>query len=448
MKKMLTTLSALLMTLFTLSAQSNNEITYKGLAPHRSEFVTYSTRNAADKGNRAAERYYIDLTKHLKMQGYSEAGHLISIYEVEIPLLWRDRVTFLHTEGGQAERLVRVNGRVVGESRDNRAPSEFDISRFIRDGVTRIEIINPKQSDERPAEMVADHPTVDQLFLYSQPPIRIHDVIVSAKPDKGRKHGELKMQVVVGASVDKDDKVSVGYDIYSPEKELKYYDVREVDIHPNGLDTLHFETNIYGAMERLWSAESPKLYDVTLYVKRGGIISEYVNINVGFGTTTYANGEILRNGKPIDIRAAHYNTSGNAKSTEADLRALKKERINTLYIDYPQPYWFYDLCDRVGLYVVEQANINTDPKGGDRSRRGSLTNNPQWLGDFLERVEASYYRVRIHPSVIAWSTGGYSGSGYNMYKCYEWLKSVEPARPVVYRGGEWNNDVVLPEAVK
>lgn len=448
MKKMLTTLSALLMALFTLSAQSNNEITYKGLAPHRSEFVTYSTRNAADKGNRAAEKYYIDLTKHLKMQGYSEAGHLISIYEVEIPLLWRDRVTFLHAEGGQAERLVRVNGRVVGESRDNRAPSEFDISRFIRDGVTRIEIINPKQSDERPAEMVADHPTVDQLFLYSQPPIRIHDVIVSAKPDKGRKHGELKMQVVVGASVDKDDKVSVGYDIYSPEKELKYYDVREIELSGIGLDTLSFETNIYGAMERLWSAESPKLYDVTLYVKRGGIILEYLKLKVGFGDTTYADGKIYRNGTPVEIKAANYNSAATAKQTSTDLKALKKRGINTIYPDYPQPYWFYDLCDELGLYIIEQPNINTDPKDGDRSRKGTLANNPKWLGDFLERAKASYFRVRNHPSIIGWSLGGPSGGGYNMYKCYEWFKEWEQERPIVYRDGDWNSDLELPAPIE
>ncbi len=448
MKKRLTTLSALLLAVFTLSAQSNNEISYKGVAARRSEFITYSTRNAAEKGNRAAERYYIDLSKHLKMQGYSEAGHLISIYEVEFPLLWRDRETFLHIEGGASERLVKVGGRVVGESRDNRAPSEFNISRFIRDGITRIEIVNPKQSDERPAEMVADQPTVDQIFLYAQPPIRIHDVIVSAKPDQSRKHGELEMQVVVGASAGKGEKVSVGYDIYSPEKELKYYDVREIEIGTTGLDTLTFATNIYGAMERLWSAESPKLYDVTLYVKRGGIILEYLNINVGFGETTYADGTLYRNGEPVDIKAAHYNSASTQKQTSTDLKALKKRGINTLYPDYPQPYWFYDLCDELGLYIIEQPNINTDPKGGDLSRKGTLANNPKWLGEFLERAKASYFRVRNHPSIIGWSLGGASGSGYNMYKCYEWFKEQEQERPIIYRNGDWNSDLELPSPVE
>ncbi len=447
MRKLLTTLLAIAATL-NCWAQSLNNIGWEGIAPRRTEYISYSTRNAAEKGNRAAERYYLNLVYKLTSTATNEAGEVVRTYEVELPLLWRDRDIFLHTEGGSAERRIVVNGQLVGECRDNRTPSEFLITKHIKDGTTRIELISPAESDLRPAEMVGENPLEEQLFLYSQPPVRIHDIVVSAQPAPSGNHGVLRMDVIISSSRRSVEHISVGYDIYSPEKELKYYDVREVDIRPNGLDTLHFETNIYGAMERLWSAESPKLYDVTLYVKRGGIIAEYVNINVGFGTTTYADGQIFRNGNPIDIRAAHYNTAGNAKSTEADLRALKKEKINTIYIDYPQPYWFYDLCDIVGLYVVEQANINTDPKGGDRSRKGSLANNPQWLDDFLERVKASYYRVRIHSSVIAWSTGGYSGGGYNMYKCYEWLKSVEPTRPVVYRGGEWNNDVTLPEAVK
>jgi beta-galactosidase len=447
MRRTLITLSALLMAL-TLVAQSNNDVTYKGVAARRSEFMTYSTRNAAEKGNRAGEKYYIDLTKHVAATGYSEAGHFISIYEVEIPLLWRDRTTYLHIEGGEAERLVRVNGRVVGESRDNRTPSEFDISKSIRDGVTRIEIINPKESDLRPAEMITTKPSTEQIFLYSQPPFHIHDFSVSAKPDKTQKHGELKMEVVVNASVARNEKITIGYDIYSPEKELKYYDVREIEISGAGLDTLNFDTNIYGAMERLWSAESPKLYEVTLYLKRGGIILEYLCFNVGFGETTFADGKILRNGTPIDIKAAKYNSAATQKQTSTDLKALKKSGINTIYPDYPQPYWFYDLCDEIGLYIVEQANINTDPKGGDRSRKGTLANNPLWLNEFLERMQGCYFRVKNHPSIIAWSLGGPSGNGYNMYKCYEWFKTVESDRPIVYSDGEWNSDVALPAPVK
>lgn len=447
MRKRLLTLCSLLATI-TLAAQSNNAITTLGTTQRRSEFVTYSTRTGAEKGNRSAEKFYIDLGDKLVSTTTSPEGNIVRLYEVELPLLWRDRSVFIHTEGGAAERQIFVGGALVGSHRDERTPGEFLITKYLKDGVTRIEIISPAQSDRRPAEMLGENPLKEQLFIYSQPAIHIHDVIVSAKPDATKKHGELKIQVVVNTTIDRQEKISVGYDIYSPEQELKYYDLREKEIKGKGLDTLLFETNIYGAMERLWSAESPKLYNVTLYLKRNGIISEYLNINVGFGETKFDAEGIIRNDKHIDIKAARYNATGDQKVTEADIKALKKRKINTLYIDYPQPYWFYDICDRVGMYVVEQANINTDPKGGDRSRKGTLANNPQWLNEFLSRVEASYFRVRMHPSVVAWSLGGPSGSGYNMYKCYEWLKDQEDSRPVIYSDGEWNSDLRLPEPLK
>lgn len=445
MRKTLFALFTLLSSL-SLAAQSTNSISTKGVAPRRTEFISYSTRNAAEKGDRATERYYQNLFYRLTSTTTAENGEVTKSYEVELPMVWRDRDVFLHTEGGAAEKRIRVNGKDVGECRDDRTPSEFLITKYLQDGTTTIEVISPAECDLRPAEMLGANPLEEQIFLYSQPPIRIHDMIVSAEPDPSGRFGILTMDVVVSSSRRTAENISVGYDIYSPEKELKYYDLREFTTRPVGLDTLRFQTNIYGAMERLWSAENPKLYDVTLYLKRGGIISEYINIHVGFGTTTFADGTLYRNGKAVEISAAKYNTSSNAKATEADIKALKKEKINTLYIDYPQPYWFYDICDRVGMYVVEQANINTDPKDGDRSRRGTLANNPKWLSEFIGRIEASYYRVRNHPSVVAWSLGGNSGSGYNMYKCYEWMKERESKRPVVYGGGEWNSDLQLPEA--
>lgn len=447
MRKRLLTLLASLLTLSAM-AQSSNGYTNEGIAPRRTEFISYSTRNAAEKGDRSVERYYLNLQYKQTQTSTNESGERVALYEVEVPLVWRDRDIFLHTEGGAAEKRIEVNGSTVGSCRDNRTPNEFLISKYIKDGITQIAIISPAECDLRPAEMLGENPLEEQIFLYSQPPIHIHDILISAKPNEEGRYGVLTMDVVVSSSRRTTEQISVGYDIYSPEKELKYYDLREVSVAGMGLDTLRFSTNIYGAMERLWSAESPKLYDVTLYLKRSGIISEYINIKVGFGTTTYADGQILRNGKPIDIRAAHYTTTSGAKTTEADVKALKKQNINTLYTPHPQPYWFYDICDRVGMYVVEQANINTDPKGGDRSRRGTLANNPQWLSEFVERVESSYYRVRIHPSIVAWSLGGNSGGGYNMYKCYEWLKERETERPVTYGSGEWNSDLSLPEALQ
>lgn len=444
MKKTIATLLALVATL-TLSAQSNNNISYKGVAPRRMEFVSFSTRNSATKDDRGHERYWLNLVHKLSSETTNEEGERVRRYEVNLPMSWRDREIFLHTEGGAVEKRLKVNGLNVGECRDDRTPSEFIISDFIKDCTTVIEIISPEECDHRPAEMLGQNTMDEVLFIYSQPVVRIHDIVVEAKPSENREHGVLTINVIVSSSRSQSEKISVGYDIDTPTHELKDYNVYEQRIAPMATDTITFESNIYGAMQYLWSAETPHLYNLTVYLKRNGVISEFVNMKVGFGETSFRDGTIYRNDQPIEIRAAHYNAAPTAKLTEADLKAMKSRSINTIYVDFPQPYWFYNICDRVGMYVVEQANINTDPKGGDRSRKGTLANNPAWLDEFIERQMGSYYRVRNHPSIIAWSIGGNSGSGYNMYKCYEWFKEQEKERPVVYRSGEWNNDITLPQ---
>ena len=126
-----------------------------------------------------------------------------------------------------------------------------------------------------------------------------------------------------------------------------------------------------------------------------------------------------------------------------DGKTLKAKGNNTICPDYPQPGWFYDLCDELGLYVIDCANINAPEKRDDRKVGGTPSNDPSLADEYLERVKAMYYRSRNHSCVIAFALGGESGNGYNMYKAYEWLKSVEKSRPVICADadGEWNSDL-------
>ena len=130
-------------------------------------------------------------------------------------------------------------------------------------------------------------------------------------------------------------------------------------------------------------------------------------------------------------------------TTRKQLEALRASGVNMLFPDYPQPYWFYDLCDELGLYVIDCANINAPEKRDDRKVGGTPSNDPSLADEYLERVKAMYYRSRNHSCVIAFALGGESGNGYNMYKAYEWLKSVEKSRPVICADadGEWNSDL-------
>ena len=138
-----------------------------------------------------------------------------------------------------------------------------------------------------------------------------------------------------------------------------------------------------------------------------------------------------------------FSAAADRKITLAELKNLKSKGSNTVCPDYPQPAWFYELCDELGLYVIDRANINAPDRRDDRRVGGTPSNDPALADEYLERVKAMYYRSRNHTCVVAFALGGESGNGYNMYKAYEWLKSVEKSRPVIYTDadGEWNSDL-------
>ena len=136
-------------------------------------------------------------------------------------------------------------------------------------------------------------------------------------------------------------------------------------------------------------------------------------------------------------------TTAKTDDEGRELLRLKGQGYNTVCPDCPQPAWFYALCDETGLYVIDRAAISAPERRGDRTVGGTPSNDPRLADEYLERVKAMYYRSRNFTCVVAFALGAPSGNGYNMYKAYEWLKSVEKSRPVIYEDadGEWNSDL-------
>lgn len=180
-----------------------------------------------------------------------------------------------------------------------------------------------------------------------------------------------------------------------------------------------------------------------LFTRRNGAYKEYMPLRVGFGETRWEEGRLMRLGKEVVLKQKVCNAAATPEKTLAELRRIKAEGYNTVAPQYPQPAWFYDLCDRTGLYVIDCAAIDAPEGRSDRTVGGTPSNDPALTDEYLERVKAMYYRSRNFTCVVAYSLGNPSGNGYNMYKAYRWLKSVEKARPVIYTDadGEWNTDL-------
>jgi beta-galactosidase len=337
---------------------------------------------------------------------------------------------------------------LVASVEDSYTPADFLLSPYLRQGENEI-LLLLRRSEAISLHDGSKSNLVEQFhgsYLFAQHRKHIFDYDARIVPTENGKGLALELNIVVRNDFNFEEVVQVGYDIYSPENKLIDYAVREFPVAGRSIDTLRINTLLGDDSRFLWSASNPRLYRLTLYTKRDSKPREYISFYIGAGSTTFANNTILRNGKAIAIKSARYNARTTYDEAVAEIKALKAQGINTLLPDNPQPKWFYDICDKLGVYVIERANINPVEESHNRKIGGTPSNNPELLGEYLSRIKAMYYRTRNHSCIIAYALGGdQAGNGYNMYKAYQWLKSVEKNRAIICTSaeGEWNSDIQI-----
>ena len=432
MKKALT----LLLVLFVSAAAMAQQV-------YRTEFSVFDLREAAIKNDHTnTERYIRFAPKHLeKVENVEVVGQT-----VDLPTAWSDFNLYLHLQNcGQAYHVV-VNEQLVGSVEDSITPTDFLLSPYLKQG--KNEILLLLQQSTLPELEAGSHRASAERFsgsyLFAQHRKHIYDY--DARIVQKGKTLALELDIVVRNDFNFEEPLQVGYDIYSPENKLIDYAVREMQVAGRSLDTLKVRTSLGEESRFLWSANNPKLYRLTLYTKRDGKPREYISFRLGAGESTFADGKLKRNGKDIAVKSMRYNARKSYSETLAEVKSLKAKGVNTLQTSNPQPEWFYDICDAVGLYVVEQANINPTLESENRKLGGTPSNDPTLVEEYLARLKAMYYRTRNHSCIVAYSLGGEkAGNGYNMYKAYEWLKSVEAKRAVICTSadGEWNSDAQI-----
>ena len=407
----------------------------------RSEFTLYDTREDALKSDHSQTVNHIPFVP--KSSGALGALEMFEM-EVDVPASWNDYNTYLHLENIRSGYDVAINGAVAFSSEDGITPSDYFISPRLKQGANKITLIaRPSACAELDEGLqVPKGELFANCYIFAQHRTGIYDFDAAIVVGDDKKL-HLELDLIADNSFNFDETISLGYDIYTPENKLVDYAVRELTVPGRSRDTLKVRVDLGAELRYLWSASKPQLYRSTLYVKRSGKPVEYIPLYIGAGKTTFTDGKIYRNGTAITIKSAAYNSAKNRTETRKEILALKSKGINTLKPDSPQPIWFYELCDKLGMYVIERASINPVSKGDDRTVGGTPSNNPALLGEYLSRVKSMYYRTRNHACVIAYTLGGEkSGNGYCMYKAYQWLKEVEAERPVIClsAAGEWNTD--------
>lgn len=412
----------------------------------RTEFICYDKRADAKSDIRTNNDKYIDLRPTLQFEG---EGSVRAVYEqeIDVPASWNDYNAYLHTENVGGDYTIFVNGAQITSAIDRFTPTEIYISPYLVQGKNVVAVVvveEPYMAAVAEGLTQPKRQQFDNCYIFAQRRLGIYDFNVRLVPDSLERFAELRLDVLVDNSFSSDEVIEVGYDIYAPDGKLMEYSVNDLALEKFTRDTLSFNPYIYHSNPNRWSPANPKLYDLTLYVKRSGILWEYIPLKVGFAQYGYTeDGAITAFGKPLTLKKEVYNAAADRATTEREIKALKQRGINCLTPDYPQPRWFYDICDRVGIYVIDCAAVASPSCADNRALGGTPANAPELVDEYLRRVESMYHRAQNHVSIIAFSLGKKAGNGYNLYKAYELLKSKGDSRAIIYEDadGEWNTDL-------
>ena len=337
---------------------------------------------------------------------------------------WIGKQICLNIGSATSNVRVWVNGKMVGYSEDSKLEARFDLTKYVHAGENTIALEIFRWCDGTYLE--------DQDFwrfagiargveVYTREKERIEDVHVTGWAD-----GRLKVHVEVTRGIE-----GVNMEVLG----LSDFD----NIHIDGIKpkkgVVDIEEEIFEPA--LWTAETPNLYTlrVLAYTKKG--IAESLEIPFGFRTVEIVGNQLLVNGQPILIKGAdrhELSPTGGYNVTEAemirDIRIMKELNINAVRTcHYPDDPRWLALCDRYGLYVVDEGNIESHGMGYGPA---TLGRNPLFAAAHLVRDSRMVQRDFNHPSVIVWSMGNEAGDGPNFEACYDWIKAYDPSRPVQY----------------
>ncbi|MWP60862.1 beta-galactosidase [Gilliamella sp. Pas-s25] len=348
------------------------------------------------------------------------------------------------------------NGKWVGYSQDSRIAAEFDLTPFLKVGENRIAVLVLKWCEGSYLED-QDMWRLSGIFrgvcLLNKPKSHLRDIHIDTLLDACYQNATLSLQVDVQHAGNM-DLLSVGIELWQQDKlivnHMQSIGLPFVDEKGGYTDRLHCQIPI--TKPQLWSAETPNLYRVvvSLYHTKTGLI-ESEAYNIGFRTVEIKHGQLCLNGNPLLIKGTNrhefYPDLGYALTEEAmlhDIKLIKQHNFNAVRCShYPNDPRWYDLCDQYGLYLVDEANIESH----GMFPMSRLSDDPSWFAAYSERVTRMVQRDRNHPSIIIWSLGNESGHGSNHDALYAWIKSNDPTRPVQYEGGGANTtatDIICP----
>jgi beta-galactosidase len=372
-----------------------------------------------------------------------------------VPDSWSGRATLLHFEGVDNAYNVWVNEQKVGFAKDSRTPSDFDITRHLVAGENLLAVEVFQYSD---ASYLEDQDKwrlsgiFRDVYLWSAGLLSVRDLEASADLDPAYVDGLFRIKATLRNTTGSDKKAQVRIELLTPDGQAVLHgETIEVLVGAGGEGVAECSGRVHEVDK--WSAESPTLYALIVsLIDSSGETLEVASIRLGFRKVEIRDRHLLVNGQAIYIKGVDRNEflpeSGYVVTPESmirDIELLKRHNVNAVRTShYPNcPLW-YDLCDRYGLYVIGEANIEAHDMGAFSNH--VLLHDPSWKEALLGRHRRMVERDKNHPCIIVWSLGNESGNGPHFVSAYEWIKERDPSRPVQYESAlrAANTDIYCP----
>ena len=407
---------------------------------------------------------------HIQLQGYDSPHYVNTMYpwdghenilppnvpkefnpvgsyvkSFDVPKDWNKDRVFISFQGVESAFNLWVNGEFVGYSEDSFTPSEFDISKYLVEGENKlaVEVIKwcsgswlEDQDFWRLSGIFRD------VYLYSFGEVHIRDIFV--KTELNENFDESNLLVELELENPRNEEVELLFELYD-----KYNQLKSKSEGIKGLSKLKLETNVENI--KLWSAEDPYLYQMYIYVyDKNGNLLEVVPQKVGFRKFEMKNKIMHINGKRIIFKGVNRHEfncyNGRAVKEEDmlwDIKFLKQNNLNSVRTShYPNTSRWYELCDEYGIYLIDEANIESH---GSWQKMGACKpdwtvpgNKPEWLDLVLDRAKSMVERDKNHPSILIWSCGNESHGGENLFKMSEYFRERDSSRLVHYEGVFWD----------
>ena len=382
----------------------------------------------------------------------------VGIYRTIFDRSFANGQTILHFGSISGCAFVWLNGQKIGMTKNSKTPAEFNITPYLRDKDNELIVKVFRWSDGSYLE--------DQdfwrlsgierdVYLYKLPDVAVWDYFVKTDLDRQYKNAEFTVDIDIRNFKKTKGEFSEikiklldknGKKVNSQAKRVEFVD---------SLGVVLFQSNIKNPEK--WTAETPNLYTLLITLKTGNS-EKYIAEKIGFRKIEIKKGQLQLNGKTIKVhgvnRHEHDPETGHTTSKELmleDILLMKQFNINAVRLShYPNDPLFYKLCDEYGLYLVDEANIESHGMGDANTPELDTIHHPSYLPEWrkthIDRTERMIKRDKNHPSVIIWSLGNECGNGPVFHDTYKMVKAYDRSRPIMFEQAkeDWNTDIIAP----